>query len=195
MESEARLLERLRSGDESAFDVVVRRFQERVYQYAFHLVQDRDEAGDVAQETFIRAYAKLASFRGDSSLNTWLYRIASNLGINALRKRKLRSFIGLDQAPALVAPGGPDQDLADAEIRRRVSAAVARLPPRQRSIFVLRQYHQLSHREIALVVGSSEGAVRAGYFHAVRKLQIALGDLTSEGAEAGAVAPDQETDG
>lgn len=76
------------------------------------------------------------------------------------------------------APGGPERDLADAEIRRRVDSAVAHLPPRQRSIFVLRHFQELSHREIAQVVGSSEGAVRAGYFHAVRKLQVALRDLT-----------------
>lgn len=183
---------RLRSGDEAAFDDIVRRYQERVYQYAYRLVQDRDEASDVAQETFIRAYGKIASFRGDSSLNTWLYRIASNLGINALRKKRLRSLIGLDRAPPIEAPGGPDQDLAADEIRRRVDAAVALLPPRQRSIFVLRHYDELSHREIAQVVGSSEGAVRAGYFHAVRKLRTALRDLTEGSAEAGDAGPARE---
>jgi len=182
--SDARLLEQLRAGDGSAFEEIVRRYQERVYQYAYRLVQDPDEASDVAQETFIRAHGKLADFRGDASLNTWLYRIASNLGINALRKRRLRRYIALDQAPEVQASGGPERDLADDEIRRRVEAAVALLPPRQRSIFILRQYEQLSHREIAGIVGSSEGAVRAGYFHAVRKLRDALRDLTEDGGAA-----------
>jgi RNA polymerase sigma-70 factor (ECF subfamily) len=186
--SEAQLLARLRAGDESAFDQIVRQYEQRVYQYAYRLVQDPDEASDVAQETFIRAHARLGDFRGDASLNTWLYRIASNLGINALRKRRLRAFVGLDQAPAVQAPGGPEDDLAAAEIRRRVEAAVALLPPRQRSIFILRHYEQLTHREIATVVGSSQGAVRAGYFHAVRKLRAALRDLTEDGAE-GKLAP------
>ncbi|MFC1525282.1 RNA polymerase sigma factor [Candidatus Latescibacterota bacterium] len=177
--SEAELLRRLRAGDESAFDIVVRRYQERIFRYVSRLVGDADEASDIAQETFIRAYGQIDRFRGESALYTWLYRIASNLSINALRKRGLRSFIGLDEAPSLVAAGGPEEDLRAAQIRERVAEAVDQLPPRQRSIFILRQYDQLSHREISKVVGSSEGAVRAGYFHAVKKLQKSLADLTA----------------
>ena len=177
-DSDTDLLGRFRAGDETAFDEVVRRYQERVYQFVHRVVGDCEDAADITQETFIRAYGKLQEFRGDSSLFTWLYRIALNMSINLLRKKRLRSFVSLrDSAgPELWAQGGPEVDAAASRLRARVEDAIAGLPPRQRSIFVLRQYDQLSHREIAEVVGSSEGAVRAGYFHALRKLRSALQD-------------------
>ena len=176
--SDGRLVDRFRSGDEAAFDDIVRRYQERVYQFVCRVVGDAEDAADVTQETFIRAYDKLNRFRGDSGLYTWLYRIAMNMSINCLRERKLRTFVGLDDpaVPELRAQGGPEEDVAARELRGHIDAAIAKLPPRQRSIFVLRHFDELSHRDIALVVGSSEGAVRSGYFHALRKLRSALQD-------------------
>jgi RNA polymerase sigma-70 factor (ECF subfamily) len=187
-DSDTGLIDRFRSGDETAFEEVVRRYQERIFQFVHRVVRDTEEAADITQETFIRAYGKLGGFRGDSSLFTWLYRIALNMSINCLRKRKLRSFVPLwDSTESEFRPdefrpdefwaqGGPEEDMAASRLRTRVEEAISGLPPRQRSIFVLRQYDQLSHREIAEVVGSSEGAVRAGYFHALRKLRCALQD-------------------
>ena len=177
-DSDTDLIDRFRAGDETAFEEVVRRYQARVYQIVYRVVRDGEDAADITQETFIRAYGKLKGFRGDSSLFTWLYRIALNMSINCLRKNKLRSFIPLWESAEheLWAQGGPEEDLSASRLRTRLEEAIDGLPARQRSIFVLRQYDQLSHREIAEVVGSSEGAVRAGYFHALRKLCGALRD-------------------
>jgi len=178
--SDARLVSRFVAGEEKAFDEIVRRYQERVFSFAFRMLQDFDQADDVAQETFVRAYQKLGRFRGDSTLFTWLYRIAYNLSINCLRKKKLWSFISgfgagadspMDEIPA---PRGPEEELNAYELRLQVDAAIGTLPSRQRSIFVLRHFQELSHRQIAGILGCSEGAVRAGYFHAVKKLQAAL---------------------
>ena len=101
-----------------------------------------------------------------------------NMSINCLRKKKLRVFVGLDDpaVPQLRAQGGPEEDAAAVELRGQIEAAIAELPTRQRSIFVLRHFDELSHHDIALVVGSSEGAVRSGYFHALRKLRSTLQD-------------------
>ena len=190
MADDAELLRRFRDGDESAFDSIVKLYHERVFQFVYRVLQDFDEAADIAQETFIRVYGKLDRFKGQAGLYTWLYRIALNLSINCLRKKKLRTMIGLDEAPnaALKSPlGDPASDFDDSLTKARIEGAVAELPPRQRSIFILRQYDGLSHAEIAVIVGSSEGAVRAGYFHAIRKLRNSLADLVEldDSTEAG----------
>ena len=150
-ESDGDLVARFKSGDEQTFNSIVQRYQKRIFDLVFRFVRDFDETNDIAQETFIRAYAKLKGFRGASSLYTWLYRIALNLSLNHLRKKKLRSFFSFDD-PAVAEPiarGGPDEDLAAAQIRDQVGNAIEKLPPRQRSIFILRQYERFSHREIA----------------------------------------------
>ena len=177
-------------GDEAAFGEIVRRYHARVFRLAMRIVQDFDDAHDVAQETFIRAHEKLGSFRRGSSFFTWIYRIAHNNSINLLRKRRLRSFIrldtGTDASPdpnslnsgeVQAAGATPHTDAEAAEIRDRVDRALSRLPNRQRSVFVMRQFDGLSHREISDVVGCTEGSVRASYYHAVKKLQEALCDL------------------
>jgi len=178
---EAALLARLRAGDDTAFDELVRRHQEPLVRFAQRLVGDVDEASDVAQETFIRAFERIADFRGGSTLYTWLYRIAYNQAISLLRRRRVRRFFRLDQEEEL--PAGVELQLVSgddaaaqieqAEIFERIDAAVQQLPPRQRGIFVMRHYEGMSHAQIAQVVGRSEGAIRAGYFHAVRKLRDA----------------------
>ena len=178
-QTDAELVELFKSGFEEAFDAIVVRYQDRIYQFAVRLVGDPEEASDVAQDAFVRAYAKMRGFRGASGLYTWLYKITLNIGLNVLRKRKLRSFVRLSEpsTPQLSISANQEREFSSTQLRNRIEDAIAELPPKQRAIFVLRQYDELSHREIAGVVGSSEGAVRAGYFHAVRKLQASLVDV------------------
>ena len=176
-------------GDDEAFSLIVLRYQERVFNLAYRMVQDFDDAHDVAQETFIRAHAKIGSFREGSTLFTWLYRIALNSCINLLRKNKLKSYIRLDfwteknseilvsENVFAVTADQPDVRMEATEIRARLLLALGKLPPRQRSVFVLRQFDGLTHHEIADVVGCTEGSVRASYYHAIKKLRGALCDL------------------
>ncbi len=178
---EAVLLDRLRAGDEMAFEELVRQHQEALVRFAYRLVGDLDEASDVAQETFIRAYERIADFRGGSTLYTWLYRIAYNRAISLLRRRRVRRFLRLDLDQELsegvelqlVATGDAATQVEQNELLRHVEVAIETLPPRQRGIFVMRHYEGMSLAQIAKVVGRSEGAIRAGYFHAVRKLRVA----------------------
>ncbi|NKB69649.1 MAG: sigma-70 family RNA polymerase sigma factor [Candidatus Latescibacteria bacterium] len=173
--SDGALVQRVLAGQGRAFDLIVLRYQERVRNSVRRLVRDSDDVEDIAQETFIRAHSRLHDFRGQASLFTWLYRIAVNLSINHLRKQQARSFCALsDGSGELQARGGPEEDLRASEVGLQVDQAVADLPPRQRAIFGMRYYDQYSHREIARILGNSEGAVRAGYFHAVQKLQVSL---------------------
>lgn len=182
-DSDATLLDRLREGDEAAFESLVRQYQEQLARFAQRLVGDADDASDVAQETFIRAFERIHEFRGGSSLYTWLYRIAYNQSISLLRRRKVRRFLRLDDdtehsdAIQLQLVDGTDVavETEQRQLVGLVEQAIAELPPRQRGIFVMRHYEGLSLAEIARVVGRSEGAIRAGYFHAVRKLRDAAG--------------------
>ena len=165
--------------------------------FVLRLVGDADEASDVVQETFVRAYERLADFRGGSGLYTWLYRIAHNQAISWLRKKKVRRFLRIDSVGQgeeitpvqLVADDDPAADLERAEALQQIEVAIADLPPRQRSIFVMRHYEGMTHAQIAQVVGRSEGAIRAGYFHAVRKLRTAV---QAAGLLEGAVDSAQE---
>ncbi|MBT5058847.1 MAG: sigma-70 family RNA polymerase sigma factor [Gemmatimonadetes bacterium] len=183
--SEKALVKRIRAGDPAAFDEVVRRHHERLIQFVFRLVNDRDDAADVAQDTFIKAHRRFGDFRGEAGLFTWLYRIAYNESISLLRRRKLRGYLRLgsdgrvDQVwdPALAIEDDPSAELESQQVQQQVAEAVASLPPRQRAIFSMRHYEELSHAEIARVIGRSEGAVRANYFHAIRKLRQQLGQL------------------
>ena len=180
---EAALLALLRAGDDTAFEELVRQHQEHLVRFTHRLVGDLDEASDVVQETFIRAYEGIDDFRGGSALHTWLYRIAYHQAISLLRRRRVRRFLRLDRDEEfteavelqLVDRHDVVADLEHAELMRHVAASVEQLPPRQRGIFVMRHFEALTHAEIAQIVGRSEGAIRAGYFHAVRKVRAAIG--------------------
>jgi RNA polymerase sigma factor (sigma-70 family) len=136
-QTDAELVGRFKAGDEQAFNEIVRRYQERIFTLIFRFVRDFDEAHDIAQETSIRVHAKLEGFRSASSPYTWIYKIALNLSLNYLRKKKLRSFFSLDDpaVPELAVQGGPDEDLVASEVRDQVDRAIGELPSRQRSIF------------------------------------------------------------
>jgi RNA polymerase sigma-70 factor (ECF subfamily) len=135
-------------------------------------VGNHDDASDLAQEVFVRAYRGLHRFRGRSSLGTWLYRIAVNVCLNKVASKAPKAE-PLDEAQ----PGHFD-DPADALLRAEraaeVRAAIARLPKKQRATLILRIYHELPHEEIAAVLGSSVGAVKANFFHALNNLRKLL---------------------
>jgi RNA polymerase sigma-70 factor (ECF subfamily) len=169
------LIERFLGGDEQAFNELVRRHRERVYWTARRVVGSHEEADDVVQEVFVRMYRGLAEFRGEANLATWLYRVTMNLSLNALRARKLRTFLRLDDLAGEPAdPERADGPLLAGEADAALAKAVEALPEQQKAVFVLRYYEELSYAEIAAILGRSEGGLKANYFHAVKKLQAAL---------------------
>lgn len=171
--SDLELIELFRQGDESAFNEVVRRYQERIYWVARRFVNDHDEADDIVQEVFIKAYDALKKFRSESGLYTWLYRIAVNMSLNTVRRHKIREFLQLDDlAEREESPDKrPDELLEESEHRSLVEQAVAELPERQRAVFVLRYYEELPYEEIAAILKTSVGGLKANYFHAIRKIE------------------------
>lgn len=171
---DASLVRACLDGQTEAFDVIVERHRRAVYQLCYRFVGRHEDAADLSQDVFLRAYRGLRRFRGDSSLATWIHRIGVNVCLNKVAVRT-PVLTPLDETAPLPARG---EDASAAVLReeraRRVRAAVARLPKKQRATLILRVYQELSHKEIAGVLETTEGAVKANFFHALGNLKRAL---------------------
>jgi RNA polymerase sigma-70 factor, ECF subfamily len=173
---ERALVEACLSNQPGAFDLIVERHRRSVYQLCYRFVGNHEDASDLSQDVFLRAFRGLRSFRGQSSLATWLYRIGVNVCLNRVSaKRPLSESIRERQFVDERAES-PSERVLKAERSARVRAAIARLPPKQRATLILRTYHEMSHQEIADVLGSSVGSVKANFFHALGSLKKLLGD-------------------
>jgi RNA polymerase sigma factor (sigma-70 family) len=170
---DADILEACRRGDRKAFNQLVRTHQDRVYQVAKRMVSDADDAWDIAQEVFIRAYESVSEFRGESQLFTWLYRITVNLSLNHLRKVKVRRFFRMDDSHREFPDAGPlpSGEMERNEMKDLVLNAIATLPVKQKAVFVLRYHEELPYEEIAAILKTSVGGLKANYHHAVRKIE------------------------
>lgn len=160
-------------GDREAFDRLVQRYQREVYRLCYRYLGQHEDANDLAQEVFLRAWRSIGRFRGDSAFSTWLYRIAVNACLN---HRALKRVPTQDLPEALPDPSrGAEARAQDEDVARRVRGAIARLPEKQRATLVLKIYHELSHEEVANVLGSSVGTVKSNLFHALGNLKRLLG--------------------
>lgn len=174
---ETALIAACRAGREGAFDLLVERHRRAVYQLCYRFVQNHEDASDLSQDVFLRAYRGLGGFRGQSSIATWLYRIGVNVCLNRLSAKstlgKLTEPIDGRQFEDTGAEPASERVLRG-ERAARVRAAIARLPRTQRATLILRTYHEMSHQEIAGVLGSTVGAVKANFFHALANLKKLL---------------------
>jgi RNA polymerase sigma-70 factor (ECF subfamily) len=175
MVSDEELVAAFREGTESAFNRIVERYKREMYSVAYRISGNHGDADDIVQETFLRAYRALAAFRGGSSLKTWLYRIAVNTSINLLKRRARHAAAALDTHPAQATEGPRgERALLDEELRRRLSAAIGRLPEKQQKTLILKVFQELKFSEIASVMQCSVGTAKANFFHAVRNLRSEL---------------------
>lgn len=171
---DAGLVAACQAGRRVAFDIIVDRHRRSIYNLCYRFTSKHEDAADLAQEVFLRAYRAIGRFRGDASVTTWLYRIGVNACLNRV-SQKAAPHVALDDAPELTASTpDPSDDLDAAERAAVVRAAVAELPERQRATLVLRIYHERSHKEIAAILGTSEGAAKANLFHALANLKKRL---------------------
>lgn len=169
------LIEQFLGGDERSFNLLVERHRERIYLLIWRMVRNREDALDLSQEVFVKAYRKLKSFRHESNFYTWLYRIAVNLALNFARREKFRSFLSLSNlSRELVSGSSPLEDMERDQLSSRIDRAIIELPEKQRMVFILRHYEEMSVKEVADLLGKSEGTVKANYFQAVKKLQRSL---------------------
>ena len=159
---ESELIVLARKGDQGAYGVLVRRHQDRIYRHLLNLTGSREEALELAQDVFIKAWQALPTWQPDAQFHTWLYRIASNAALDVLRRRKVVRFVPLDDdydAPA--DQPGPEAQLQARQGLRRLDAALARLLPEQREIVLLREVEGLSYDELATTLGIDQGTVKS----------------------------------
>lgn len=181
-----RLVSRARDGEQSAFEALVKHYHGRIYNHVLRMVQDPVEAEDLAQETFLRAYQALPQFRGESSFQTWLYRIASNLAIDASRRRRRRDWhtVSLDQPaeeesplPRELADTGarnPEESAETSALRELVWSTIGELSPKLRPVVVLYDLQGRSYEEIARILGCPLGTVKSRLFNARCQLRDKL---------------------
>ena len=179
------LIDRCRNGDVAAFEPLVQKYRDRAWRLAFRVLRDREDAWDVTQEAFVRAWQALPSFRGQSAFYTWLFRIVVNVASDRARQRAARGrAFGTERVPeedwerAMVDPGAaPDDEARRAEERARITRALAALPEHHRTIIMLSDLEGLSYREIAEVLGIPMGTVMSRLHHARKRLRDVLGPM------------------
>lgn len=192
LESKARaaedllLVNRAKKDDSAAYDDLIRRYQERIYATVYHMTSNHEDANDITQETFIKAYRALKSFKGDSSFYTWIYRIAVNRTINFLKARKNKYHLSLDDLDfhaendpdlvALISDNTPRRDLNLVELQEKLNEAMQKLSETHRMVVTLHDVQGLSHDEIAKIIGCNVGTVRSRLFYARQQLQGSLAD-------------------
>jgi RNA polymerase sigma-70 factor (ECF subfamily) len=170
-EEDDRAVRAILAGDTEAFDALARAYRGRLLGICFRYTGNRDDADDVVQDVLLRAYRGLSGFRGEASFRTWLFRIAVNACLNWTAGRRWRGAPD-SELSALVDPKpSPAERLAQKEKENAVRRAVAGLPERQRITLLLRVYEDLSHKEIAEVMGCSVGTVKANFFFALKNLR------------------------
>ena len=173
-DADAELVERYLSGETAAFDELMIRYERQIYRVCYRFVENRDDAMDLAQEVFIKAFEHLATFRRESSLKTWLYRIAMNHCINHVKKRT-HEFVEVTEYTAGIRASAQTQ-LEDREEREHFRRMVKQLPPKQKAIMELRINEQLSYEEIAAISGRSVSTIKASVFFALEKLRKLVKD-------------------
>jgi len=178
-ELERSLIARFQGGDQGAYSELFEAHQRRIIHLALQILRNEESALDVAQEVFMRAYEELPEWRGEARFSTWLYRTALNVCFERIRaeekQRKIR-----DHLPEPDTANSPEVDALGGEIMSAIDAAVKQLPPRQRAIFVLKQYQELRFFEIAAMLDITEGGAKASYHKALLALRERLKDHAPE---------------
>jgi RNA polymerase sigma-70 factor (ECF subfamily) len=182
---EGALVRAVCAGDASAFDMLMRSHRERIFSVIYHILGNREDAADLCQDAFIQAFRTIRSFRGHSKFYTWLYRIAVNLALRQMRRRRLCQFFSFERMESaaesdqfveeLAARLGADRLLLLKELQQQLSVALHSLSPKHRAVVVLAEIECLPLEEIADVMHCSAGTVRSRLHYAKEKLKISLG--------------------
>jgi len=184
------LVQRAKNGELPAFDSLILRYRQRLYAVIYNMTMNAEDAADLTQETFVKAFRSLAKFREKSSFYTWLYRIGVNLTLTHLKRRKIRKFFSFDQASE---DGGMSKDLKavsstsatsvkkalNNELHEKLNEALSKLSDKHRTIVVLFEIDGLGHKEIAKIMKCTEGTVRSRLFYAKQQLQSYLSEYVN----------------
>ncbi|MFA7228301.1 MAG: RNA polymerase sigma factor [Melioribacteraceae bacterium] len=178
-DSDFELINRYLNGDEVAFNLIVKKYQKKIYWHARQMLGNHLDADEVTQEVLIVLYKKLKSFNFQSSLFTWIYKIVSTRSLNQIRRKKIKGFFSLDDPENKIeVEDSADiiEDIVNREKLEQVDKILQKIPPKQREIFIMRNYEQHTYEEISKITGKSVGGLKANYFHALKKVL----ELTNE---------------
>lgn len=184
-EADALLVQRIQSGEAQRFDDLILKYRERIWSVLYHMTSNREDAADLAQDTFLKAFQSINRFQGQSSFFTWIYRIAVNSALNHLQKNKIRRFFSLekirdensayDLLQQLPDTGAGSDRAADlVELQQKLNEAMQKLSIKHRTVVTLFEIDGLSHEEIAEITGTSVGTVRSRLHYAKQLLQAEL---------------------
>lgn len=181
------LVFKAQQGDVHAFDTLVERYHSKIYGLTYNMTSNREDAEDLTQEVFVKAFEALPRFKGKSSFYTWIYRIAVNKTINYRKKRNRKRAVSLDQFDQeiktdevyhdLTAKGSPLRSLSLTELQKKLNEALQNLSEKHRTVVVMHDMQGIPHEEIAKVVGASVGTVRSRLFYARRQMQAELAEF------------------
>jgi RNA polymerase sigma factor (sigma-70 family) len=171
-DAELLMLFRQPENREKAFTAIIRKYQERLYWHIRRMVADHDDTDDVLQNVFIKVWNGLDNFREDSRLYTWLYRIATNESLSFLEQLKRRAVVSMDgMGEALQDKIRADAHFDASKLEWKLQLAIQELPEKQRLVFSLRYYDEMPYQEMSQVLETSEGALKASYHHAAKKIE------------------------
>ena len=183
-DSDQVLVKRVQDGDVAAFDHLVRKYRERLYGIIYNLTSNREDAADLTQEAFIKAFSSISRFKGRSAFFTWLYRIGVNTALSHLKRNRFRRFFSLEHIQdegsnaqvleTLAAKHKSEKGALLSELQEKLNEAMQKLSPKHRTVVVLFEIEGLSHQEIADIVGCSVGTVRSRLHYAKQQLQADL---------------------
>ena len=157
---------------ELAFTRIIKKYQEKLYWHIRRMVVEHEDANDILQNMFIKVWKSLENFREDSQLYTWLYRIATNESLTFLQQQKKRSSVSLDNEESTISRKIKADEHFDAnKLEWKLQLAIEKLPEKQRAVFNLRYYEEMPYEEMSRVLETSEGALKASYHHAVKKIE------------------------
>ena len=161
------------SGDEQSFNLLAKRYQEKIYWHARRMLGDHDDANEIVQQVLIVMYKRLNTFNFSSAVYTWIYKITATRSLNLLKKRKLTKIFNFSTDDSVENHGYENiiENIEVREIFSQMEKNLMKLPVKQREVFVFRNYDDLSYEEISGITGKSIGALKANYFHAFRKMK------------------------
>ncbi len=172
------LINRFLSGEEVAFNLIVKKYQKKIYWHARQMMGNHLDADEVTQEVLIVIYNKLKNFNFNSSLYTWIYKIVTTRSLNQIRRKQIKRFFSIDDKDEVELQDKHDiiEELDSKEKLEKVKKILEKIPPKQRQIFIMRNFEDLSYEEISEITGKSIGGLKANYFHALNKVL----ELTNE---------------
>lgn len=172
------LIKEFLDGSDAAINELIKRYQSRIYWHARRMLGNHLDADEVTQEVLIVLFEKLKTFNFNSSLYTWIYKITSTRTLNFIRRKQIKRFFSPEEVSESELANDHDiiKSIDDRERIKRIEKLLMDLPPKQREVFILRNFEELSYNEIAEITGKSVGALKANYFHALQKITEKMND-------------------